>query len=160
MPTRFRWKHMGEIVLIGDTSTKFFCGPCRFLLVHWLNSWSLLFNMIFKIAKRLFKAGEKKSNLSATLEYVLLAHRNILQCIWGHFERIILKAKKSLEVLRVKKLNFISWPSIFETFKSHQIGYNGSLIPYMIFYFCSVDELAPMPLQRTSSFSSGESSPR
>ncbi len=30
-PKRFRCKHMGEIANIGETSTKFFCGPRRFL---------------------------------------------------------------------------------------------------------------------------------
>jgi hypothetical protein len=46
-PSRFRWKHMGEIKLLEDTSTKFLCGPRRFLLIHWLNSW---FQLVHSLA--------------------------------------------------------------------------------------------------------------
>jgi hypothetical protein len=37
--TRLRWKHMGEILFIGEISTKFLYGLCCFQLVHWMNSW-------------------------------------------------------------------------------------------------------------------------
>ncbi len=41
-----------------SSSSKFLCGPCCFLLVHWLNSWFLFVhcsnsNMLFKIGRRL-----------------------------------------------------------------------------------------------------------
>ncbi len=56
---------MGEITFIDETSIEFLCGPRHFLLVHLLNSRFLLAhssrsNMVFKLAKRLFKGrGEK-----------------------------------------------------------------------------------------------------
>ncbi len=64
-PMWFRWKHVGDITCNGETYSKFLCGPCRFLLVHWLNSWFLLVhsscsNMLFKIAKRQFKGRREK----------------------------------------------------------------------------------------------------
>jgi hypothetical protein len=76
---------MGEIThmySIGETSSKFLYGPSRFLLVHCMNSCFLLVhssssNMFFKIAKRLFKGRREKIKLSASLEYVLLVHRNL-----------------------------------------------------------------------------------
>ncbi len=53
--------HMGEVTYIGETSTKFLCGPRRFLSFHWLSSRFLLVHcsspniFFFKISKRLFK---------------------------------------------------------------------------------------------------------
>ncbi len=58
-----RWKHaysVGDITFIEDISTKYFCDPRHFLLVHLLNSWLLSVHssssiMVLKIAKRLFE---------------------------------------------------------------------------------------------------------
>ncbi len=89
---RTRRKQMG-----GDTSTKFLCGLHPFLLVHWLNLRFLIVHssssnmFFFLIARRLFKDLGEKVNLSATLKYVLLVHRNLLHCSWCHFE-ILLKS--------------------------------------------------------------------
>ena len=51
---------VGDITFIEDISTKYFCDPRHFLLVHLLNSWFLFvhsssFIMVLKIAKRLFE---------------------------------------------------------------------------------------------------------
>ncbi len=49
IPTCFRWKHKVEITFIEETSTKFLCGPRRFLLVHWMNPWYLLVHPVLRI---------------------------------------------------------------------------------------------------------------
>ncbi len=58
--SRFKWKHFGELIFIGDTSKEIFCSLRCFLLVHCVNSWFLLvhcssFNAFFKIAKKPFE---------------------------------------------------------------------------------------------------------
>jgi len=50
---------LGELTVIGETSTKFLFGPPRFLLYS--------------------RIAEKNENLSAAFEYVLLVQRNLLE---------------------------------------------------------------------------------
>ncbi len=62
--------------------------------VPWLNSWYLFVhssssNMFFKIAKRLLEGCGEKVILSAALEYVLLVHRNLLECSWGDLKILL-----------------------------------------------------------------------
>jgi hypothetical protein len=105
-PSRFRLKHMGEMTLLGKII--YSCGPCRFLLVH---IWTLVYcksNLqspicFSKLLKDYSRAAEKKLNLSATFEYVLLVQRNlcsvvevILKYYWRVFNVILNKSPISI----------------------------------------------------------------
>ncbi len=91
-PSRFRWIHMEEITLLGDTSTEFLCSPRRFLFVHWLNSWFIL-------------ARSSSSNMFSKLLY--------------DYSKKTLKDQKRFLVrprtidFSQTKFNSISWPSFF-----------------------------------------------
>ncbi len=68
-----------------------YCTSLRpFLLVHWLDSWFLLAHFLAplcfsKLLKDSLRAPKKWRNFSADLKYVLLAHRNALQCSWEYW---------------------------------------------------------------------------
>jgi hypothetical protein len=72
------------------------CSHCHFhqrgtgenMLMKQYLSERYLLNVFFKIAKRLLEGprGDMLWNLSADHEYVLLVHRNLLECSCGHLK--------------------------------------------------------------------------
>jgi hypothetical protein len=83
-PTRLRfwWKHIGEITFGGDIPTELRCGPRCFLLVHCqVLVHCSSFNTFFQTAKRLIKGRGETVNNFVALEYGLLVHINLLECI-------------------------------------------------------------------------------
>jgi hypothetical protein len=90
---KYIWEKL-HILYCRETSTKHLCGPCHFLLVHWLNSLFLLVyysnsNMFFETAERLFNGRREKVKLAASLEYILLVHRYLLDYSRGNFKIFI-----------------------------------------------------------------------
>ncbi len=92
-PLWFKWKHIGEIVKIGDTSTKFFL---FFVASYWFTGWTLdsyksilqgtiCFSKLLKVFK---DRGVKVKFVCdpRIMNMFLLFHRNLFECSWGHFE--------------------------------------------------------------------------
>ena len=83
-PTRLRWKHIVEITFIGKIFTKLLCGPRCFY-----GSIVLAQYVFFKISKRLFEGRRETVKFVRGLVYVLLVHRNLLECRWDRFKTVL-----------------------------------------------------------------------
>jgi hypothetical protein len=62
-----------------------------------------------KFLKYYSRAAEKKLNLSAALEYVLLVHRNLLEYSWGHFKLLLESVKCDFEEISNKCTLFLQY---------------------------------------------------